>query len=100
MAGYIGTPGAMIDGAPAFAAVGQALAAVPEVNKNPFIIYIRKGCYYEKLSVDKANVHFLGESRDETIIRYDATGDTPNPDGEPGAVPRCESLHRIFMPKI
>lgn len=81
IAGYSGTPGAIIDGSPAFATIGEALSTVPKTNKTPFVIYIHKGFYYEKLSVDKPNVYFLGESRDETIIGYDASGDTPNPDG-------------------
>ncbi|MBN2365237.1 MAG: pectin esterase [Calditrichaeota bacterium] len=80
-AGYSGTPGKIIDNSPTFATIGEALAAVPEDNESPFIIFIRKGRYHEKLSVDKANITFLGESRDETIISYDASGDSPDPQG-------------------
>lgn len=67
VAGYTGKPGATLDGAPTFATIGEALAAVPEVNTAPFVIFVRKGRYYEKLCVDKAHVRLLGESRDETI---------------------------------
>jgi pectinesterase len=81
LADYSGTPGAIIDGTPTFASIGEALSIVPDSNKTPFIIFIKKGRYYEKLSVDKANVFFMGEKRDETIISYNASGDTPNPQG-------------------
>lgn len=81
LAGYSGTPGAIIDGTQTFASIGEALSIVPDSNKTPFIIFIKKGHYYEKLSVDKANVFFMGEKRDETIISYNASGDTPNPQG-------------------
>jgi len=78
-AGYSGAAGAILDGIPTFASIGIALSKVPEENDKPFIIFIRKGRYYEKLSVDKSHVHFLGESREKTIITYDASGGTPDP---------------------
>ncbi len=95
--GYSGTPGTIINGRPTFATIREALSIVPIGDKEPFIIYIRKGRYYEKLSVDKANVFFLGESRDETIITYDASGDTPNPEGGSYGTWGCFTL-RITAP--
>jgi pectinesterase len=97
IAGYSGKPGTVIDGFPTFATIGEALATVPENNKERFIIYIRKGRYYEKLTVDQANVYILGENRDETIISYDATGDTPNPNGGRYGTWGCSTL-RITAP--
>lgn len=92
-AGYSGKPGTIIDGSPTFATIGEALTTVPEENNKPFIIYIRKGQYYEKLNVRKANVCFLGESREETIITFDASGDTPGPNGERYGTWGCSTLH-------
>jgi pectinesterase len=81
IAGYAGTPGAIVDRLPTFATIGEALSIVPMENIIPFTIYIHIGRYYEKLRVDKPNVYFLGENRDKTIISYDVSGDTPNPSG-------------------
>ena len=81
IAGFSGNPGTIIDGTPTFASITEALSTVATENTVPFIIYIHKGHYYEKLTVDRANVYFLGEDRNETIITFDATGDTPDPSG-------------------
>jgi pectinesterase len=97
IAGYSGTPGAIKNGMPTFATIREALATVPEENKEPFIIFITKGRYYEKLSIDRANVYLLGESRDETSISYDATGDTPDPAGGKYGTRGCFTL-RITAP--
>lgn len=80
-AAHAGEPGALVDGAPTFATVGGALAAVPEGNAAPFRIFIRDGRYYEKLSVDRPHVHLIGESRGGTVVTFDAAGGTPNPEG-------------------
>jgi len=94
---YSGTPGAIADGTPTYATIGEALSMAPKTNKDPFVIYIHKGRYYEKLSVDKTNICFLGESRDETILGYDASGDTPNPEGGTYGTRGCFTL-RIIVP--
>lgn len=78
---YSGKPGAITDGTPRFATISAALASIPAGNTEPFIIHIKNGRYYEKLRVDRANVHFIGESRDGTVITYNASGDTPVPRG-------------------
>lgn len=82
-AAYAGEPGALVDGTPTFATIGNALATVPEANAAPFIIFIRDGRYYEKLSVDRPHVRFIGESQEGTVLTYDASAETPGPDGEP-----------------
>ena len=93
IAGYSGTPGTVVNGSPTFATIGEALTSISEVNHQPFIIYIRKGQYYEKLNIKKANIYLLGETRDETIISYDATGDTPGPNGERYGTWGCSTIH-------
>ncbi|HMB89850.1 MAG TPA: pectinesterase family protein [Rhodothermales bacterium] len=80
-AAYEGTPGAPVDGTPTFGTIGEALEVVPEDNMKPFVIFIRAGRYYEKLSVDRPFVHLIGASQDSTILTYVASGDTPSPDG-------------------
>jgi pectinesterase len=79
---YVGEQGAIIDGVPIYNNIAQALAAAPVAGETSFVIYIRNGKYYEKLSVDKANIHLIGESRDGTIITFDTTGESRDPAGE------------------
>jgi len=78
---YSGKPGARIDGTSRFATIGQALASIPIENTRPFIVHIKDGRYNEKLRVDRAGVHFVGESRDGTVITHNDCGDTPAPGG-------------------
>lgn len=80
-ANYGGKPGARVDSVPHYATIAAALQPIPESNTKPFVIYIKNGIYKEKLRIDRANIHFIGESQDGTIITYDASGDTPAPDG-------------------
>lgn len=78
---YSGKPGALVEGAPRFATIGAALAAVPKDNAQRFVIFIKDGRYDEKLIVDRPFVHFIGESRDGTIITHADCGDTPASQG-------------------
>jgi pectinesterase len=61
--------------------IGAALAGAPSLPARGYTILIRNGRYHEKLTVDKPNVHFVGESRDKTVLTYDAASDTPAPGG-------------------
>jgi pectinesterase len=76
---YTGTEGARVDGVPTYHTIGGAVAAVPGENRTPFVIYIRDGRYYEKLTVQKPNVTFLGQSRAGTILTHDDAAGTPIP---------------------
>ena len=80
-AAHAGEPGALVDGTPTFATLGAALETVPEGNAAPFTIFLRDGRYREKLTVDRPYVRLVGESRDGTVITYDASGDMPDPAG-------------------
>ncbi len=79
-AGFRGRPGAEVAGVPCYPSLSQALAAAP-AGDTPWRVLMRKGRYHEKVRVDRANLHLLGESREETILSFDACGDTPAPDG-------------------
>jgi pectinesterase len=78
---HSGEPGAIINGKPTFKTIKDALKAAEGKDDSPFIIYIRKGYYYEKTSIDYSNIRLIGEDRDNTIITYDATADSRDSNG-------------------
>jgi pectinesterase len=78
---YIGGQGENVAGQATYRTLAAALAAAPDSSATPFVIFIRNGRYHEKLSVDKANITLLGQSRDSTILSFDASADSPDPTG-------------------
>ncbi|MEX3071631.1 pectinesterase family protein [Vibrio alginolyticus] len=50
-----------------FASIDEALNAAPD-NDSHYVIYIRNGIYQERLDITRANVHLIGEHRDNTVI--------------------------------
>ena len=79
---HTGSEGDIINDMPTYRTIGAALNAAPENNPKPHIIFIRAGRYYEKLSVDKPNIHLMGEHRATTVITYDAAAGTKDPQGK------------------
>ncbi|MEC5385864.1 pectinesterase family protein [Uliginosibacterium sp. H3] len=80
-AGYSGKAGAIVDGVAQFKTVQQALDAAPDNSPTPWRIAIRNGRYYEKLEITKPNIRFIGESRDKTILTFDAYSGLNKPGG-------------------
>ena len=78
---YSGQEGDTVDGQPTYRTIAAALSAAPDSSAGPFVIFIRNGRYHEKLSVDKPNITLRGESKDSTILSFDASADTPDPSG-------------------
>jgi len=89
---YSGLSGALINDIPTFKTISEALAVIPEFNDKPFLVFISKGRYYEKNTIESNNVHLIGADRDSTIITFDANGDTPAPDGSPYGTWGCATL--------
>jgi pectinesterase len=81
-ASYAGDDGALVNRVPTFATIGAALAAAPPASERPHVISVRDGRYYEKLSVDKPNIALVGQSRDGTVLTFDAAAGHPRPDGQ------------------
>lgn len=75
-----GAEGARVGGVPTFRAIGGALRAAP-AGEAPYTVFVRDGRYREKLSVDRANVRLVGESREGTVLTYDAAAGHPSPGG-------------------
>lgn len=68
---------------PVYKTIEEALAAAPSNGTTPFVISIKNGRYFEKLVIDKPNITFTGESRDGTVITYDAYSGLKKADGKP-----------------
>jgi len=80
------------DGTPTFATVGEAIAAAPTEGKAPFRILVTRGRWREKLTIDKPNIHFVGEDRTGSVLTYDAAAGMPRADGDPWGTWGCASV--------
>jgi pectinesterase len=78
---HAGADGAVVGGARTYRTIGAALAAAPADGEAAYVVSIRDGRYYEKLSVDRPNVHFVGESRGGTVLTFDAAAGMRSPGG-------------------
>ncbi|KAM7511837.1 hypothetical protein LguiB_010712 [Lonicera macranthoides] len=59
-----------LDGSGKYKRISDALKAVPDKSKNRFVIYVKKGVYYENVRVEKPkwNVMMIGDGMDATIV--------------------------------
>ena len=78
---YTGAEGDSIAGTPTYRSIGAALSGMTANGGARAVVFIRKGRYREKLTVDRPRITLLGEDRDSTILTYDAAADTPSPGG-------------------
>jgi pectinesterase len=55
-----------------FRTVQQAIDAVPRGNQRPYTIHVRKGTYFERVTVprDKPFIRLVGEDARETVLTY------------------------------
>lgn len=58
------------DGSGDFTTIQEALNAVPNSHDQMFVIFIKNGLYNEKLFIEKSSIALVGESRENTIIRF------------------------------
>jgi len=82
-AAHRGADGVLVRGARTFRSIGAALAAAPAPVPGgaPYVVHVRDGRYREKLSVDRPDVHLVGQSRDRTVLTYDAAAGMRSPGG-------------------
>ncbi len=78
---FAGRDGDLVAGNATYRTLTSAIAAAPDSSPNPFVVFIRNGRYHEKVSVDKANITLRGESRDSTVLTFDASADALDPAG-------------------
>lgn len=76
-----GKDGDSINGTPQFRSLGGALNGLTANGGPRTVIFIRNGRYHEKLTIDRPRITIIGESRNGTVLTYDAAADTPNPGG-------------------
>ncbi|BBM73776.1 pectinesterase family protein [Rhodothermus marinus] len=74
---YVGPEGARVDGVRRYRTIGRALADVPADNDAPYVIFVRRGRYHEKLSIDRPFVYLIGEDRETTVLSYDDVAGGP-----------------------
>ena len=79
--GYTGPQGAVVSGIKTYQTVAGALQDAPGDGHKPYVILIKNGRYYEKLTIAKPFITLIGESRDKTILTFDAASGTKKPDG-------------------
>lgn len=58
------------DGSGKFKKISDALKAVPDKSKKRFVIYVKKGVYFENVRIEKPkwNVMMIGDGMDSTIV--------------------------------
>ncbi|KAM7501198.1 hypothetical protein LguiB_000102 [Lonicera macranthoides] len=59
------------DGSGNFTTIGEAVAAVPNMSKTRFVIYIKAGAYYENVEVyrNKSMLMFVGDGIGKTLVK-------------------------------
>ncbi len=89
---FKGTEGAFAAGVKTYRTLTAAVENAPGNAGKPYTIYIKDGRYYEKLTISKPNIAFVGESRDRTILTYDAFSGVKTPDGTNLGTWKCATL--------
>lgn len=78
---FTGKDGDSVSGTPQYRSLGAALTGLTANGGPRTIIFIRNGRYREKLTIDRPRITLIGESREGTVLTYDAAADTPAPGG-------------------
>ncbi len=80
-AAYTGTEGDSLAGIPMYRSLGAALTGLPANGGARTVIFLRNGRYREKLTIDRPRITIVGESRDSTVLTFDAAAGMPAPGG-------------------
>jgi pectinesterase len=72
--------------------LGEAIDRAPREATKPYRILLREGVWREKLTIDKPFIHLIGESRERSIITFDASSGQVAPDGERWGTRRSATL--------
>jgi pectinesterase len=75
------SPSTQENGVKVYQRVTDALNDAPNHSIAPYIIFIKPGRYYEKLTIDKPFITLIGQDRAKTILTFDTASDTKKLDG-------------------
>ncbi|URZ04385.1 pectinesterase family protein [Clostridium felsineum] len=78
---FTGTNGSTVNGIPTYKDMTSALTNAPTNSTAPYNIFIKAGTYHEKLTIDRPNIHLIGENENTTKLSYDAASGTKKADG-------------------
>ena len=78
---YRGAEGRVVENVRRYRTIGAAINDAPAEAVAAYTIFITNGRYREKLTVARPGISLVGQSRDSTILTFDAAADTPNPEG-------------------
>ena len=85
---YEGPAGGSSAGVPTFRTLTAALASLEDPARAAIfhgagraVVFIRNGRYREKITIDRPRTTLVGESRDSTVLTYDAYAGQPAPEG-------------------
>lgn len=92
---FSGSDGSKEDGIPAYKTLTAALDKAPADSSSKYVIYIKDGTYYEKVTIDKPNISLIGENADKTKLTYDAASGTKKSDGTPYGTSESASISVI-----
>ena len=96
-ASFDGADGTPLNGVRTYKTVGAALRAPLSEGTgeaSPYTVLVRNGRYHEKLAITRPFTALIGESRDGTVLTYDAAAGVAAPGGAPtarAAASRCAS---------
>ena len=68
---FEGEDGEDVDGAATYRTVQAAINSISKNNAQELTVFLKKGTYKEKLTIDKPNITLIGEDAENTIITYD-----------------------------
>lgn len=80
-AAYAGREGDSVAGKPVYRRIGAALEAIPQNGIGRTTVFVKNGRYREKLTVERPYITLKGESRDGTVLTFDAAAGHPSPGG-------------------
>jgi pectinesterase len=78
---FAGTNGDTVTGRPNYRTLGAAIDGLTANGGRRTVIFIKNGRYREKLTIDRPRITLIGESRDGTVLSFDAAAGTPAPTG-------------------
>ncbi|MDO5291366.1 MAG: pectinesterase family protein [bacterium] len=77
-----------------FRTIKEALHSIPEFNKTPITIFIKKGIYEEKLEITTPYVTLVGEDKEDTLITFGDYAKMKFPDG---SLIRTFNTYTVFV---